>query len=60
MIFTQDAGFFRLVAKGEAYSGIVYAPQGIPVGVIIKGMKLVCDVLEAGDMAGHVEFISYT
>lgn len=55
--FTQDADFLRLHAHGMPHSGIVYAPQGMPVGDVIKGLKLIQDVLESEDMQGQVEYL---
>jgi predicted nuclease of predicted toxin-antitoxin system len=57
VIFTQDADFLRLDAEGKPHNGIVFAPQGMPVRDIIKGLKLIHDVLEAEDMRGQVEYL---
>jgi len=55
--FTQDDDFLRLHASGVDHAGIVYAPQGTPVGDIIRGLMLVRQVLIADEMIGHVEFL---
>lgn len=57
VVFTQDADFLKLSAEGRPHCGIVYAPQGMPVGDIIRGLKLIHDLLEAEDMHGQVEFL---
>lgn len=57
VIFTQDDDFLRLHASGVDHSGIVYAPQGTPIGEIIRGLVLICEVLDGDDMEGHVEFL---
>jgi hypothetical protein len=57
VIFTQDVDFLRLHAAGRPHAGIVYAPQGTPIGAIVRGLMLVRDVLSAEEMAGHVEFL---
>jgi hypothetical protein len=57
VIFTQDADFLRLAAGGRRHNGIVYAPQGMSVGDMIRGLKLVYDVLDAEDMQGQVEYL---
>jgi hypothetical protein len=57
VIFTQDADFLRLHAAGRRHRGIVYAPQGTDIGVIIRGLMLISDILDSDDMIGHVEFL---
>ncbi len=57
VLFTQDDDFLRLHASGVEHSGIVYAPQGTPIGSIIRGLMLVYQVLELEDMKQHVEFL---
>lgn len=56
VIFTQDADFLRLHAAGLHHAGIAYAPQQTPVGDMIRGLILIAEVLEASEMAGHVEY----
>ncbi len=57
VIFTQDADFLRLHAKGVSHAGIVYAHQQTPIGRIIRGLMLIYQILEPEDMFDHVEFI---
>ncbi|MER3404413.1 MAG: hypothetical protein C4289_03950 [Chloroflexota bacterium] len=57
VVVTQDADFLRLHAAGRAHTGIVYAPQGTPIGAIIRGLMLIHDVLGPEDMVNHVEFL---
>lgn len=57
VVFTQDADFLRLHASGNEHCGIVYAPQGTPIGDIIRGLMLIYQVLNSGDMMNHVEFL---
>lgn len=57
VIFTQDADFLRLHAAGRPHAGIVYAPQQTPIGIIVRGLMLIYDILSPDDMAGHVEFL---
>jgi len=56
-VFTQDDDFLRLHAAGIEHAGIVYAPQGTPIGDIIRGLMLIYQVLEAEDMEGNVEYL---
>jgi hypothetical protein len=37
--------------------GVVYAPQGAPVGAIIGGLLLIYNVLSAEEMMDSVEYI---
>jgi hypothetical protein len=57
VLFSQDDDFLRLHASGAEHAGIVYAPQGTSVGDIIRGLMLVCTVLEPDEMRGHLEFL---
>ncbi len=57
IIFSQDDDFLRLHAAGVAHAGIVYAAQGTSVGDVIRGLLLICQILEPEEMRGHVEFL---
>jgi predicted nuclease of predicted toxin-antitoxin system len=57
VLFTQDADFLRLHARGVPHAGIVYARQQTEIGVVIRGLMLVYQVLDPEDMQNHVEFI---
>ncbi len=57
VIFTQDDDFLRLHAIGIEHAGIVYAPQTMSVGEIIRGLILVFQVLDAEEMHGQVEYL---
>jgi hypothetical protein len=57
VIFTQDADFLRLHAQGNTHAGIVYAHQQTPIGMIVRGLMLIYQVLDPKDMQDHVEFI---
>ena len=57
VIFTQDADFLRLHAKGLSHAGIVYTNQQTPIGEVIRGLMLIYRVLEPRDMHNHVEFL---
>lgn len=57
VIFTQDDDFLRLAAAGTVHRGIVYSTQDNTIGAIIYGLMLIYQVLEAEEMAGHVEYL---
>jgi hypothetical protein len=57
VIVTQDDDFLRLAAAGESHAGIVYAPQHTSVSALIHGLLLIHRVLDAEEMADHVEFL---
>ena len=57
VILTQDQDFLRLHARGISHSGIVYAPQGAPIGDTIRGVQLLNDLLDSTDMQNHVEYL---
>lgn len=56
-IFTQDADFLRLHAKGKQHAGIVYAHQTTPVGHIVRNLILIFQVMTPEEMQNHVEFL---
>lgn len=57
VIFTQDDDFLRLAAAGVSHSGIVYARQHTSVREILRGLRLIYEVLDPEDMVGHIEFL---
>jgi hypothetical protein len=57
VVFTQDADFLRLHARGLEHSGIAYASQQTPVGDVIRGLVLIHQVLDAEEMCCHIEFL---
>jgi hypothetical protein len=57
VIVTHDEDFLRLHATGAKHTGIVYAPQGTPIGEMIRGLMLIYQILDAEEMVGHVEFL---
>ena len=57
VIFTQDADFLRLAATGAEHVGIVYAPQHTAVGVTVRGLMLIYQVLDAEEMIGKIEYL---
>jgi predicted nuclease of predicted toxin-antitoxin system len=57
VIVTQDDDFLRLAAGGAPHAGIVYAPQHTSVSALIHGLLLIHRVLDAEEMAGHIEFL---
>lgn len=57
VLVTQDSDFLRLHSAGLPHAGIVYAPQGTPLGTFIRGAMLVHQLLDADEMVGHVEFV---
>jgi uncharacterized protein with PIN domain len=57
VLFTQDEDFLALHAAGVEHAGIVYAPQGTPVGKIIRGLMLIHQVMDPAEMRAHVEYL---
>jgi hypothetical protein len=57
VIFTQDGAFLRLAASGMSHAGIVYAPQGTPIGAIVRGLLLIHNVLSAEELVDRIEYI---
>lgn len=57
VILTQDRDFLRLHAAGTAHSGIIYARQGIPIGIIVKNVTLLCSVFTAEEMENELWYL---
>jgi hypothetical protein len=57
VVFTQDRDFLRLAASGVPHAGVAYAPQGAPIGEVVSGLMLICNVLSAEEMIDSVEYI---
>ena len=56
VIFTRD-DFLRLAATDREHAGVVYSSQQMSMGDVIRGLMLICEVLEAEDMRGEVEYL---
>lgn len=56
-MLTQDADFLTLAAAGHEHAGIVYAPQGTPIGQLMQSLLLIYEVMEAEEMRDHIEFL---
>lgn len=57
VLFTQDDDFLRLHASGAEHAGIAYVRQQTAIGEVIRGLMLVFEVLEPGEMEGQLEFL---
>ena len=57
VIFTQDDDFLRLAAQGFRHAGLAYARQHTSLNEIIRGLMLICQVLDAEEMRDHIEFL---
>lgn len=60
VIFTHDDDFLKLAASGVKHAGVVYSPQQLATGDIIRGLMLIYEVLEPEDMRNQVEFLWVT
>lgn len=58
VMFTQDEDFLRLHAAGTPHAGIVYIhQQSASISVMVHGLILIYEVLEADEMENHLEFL---
>ena len=57
VMFTQDDDFLVLAAVESDHTGIVYAPQGTPIGVMVRSLVLITEVYTAEEMKGRIEYI---
>ncbi len=54
---TQDADFLALHQQGTPHAGLVYAPQWTPIGDVVRGLRLIHDLLTPEEMRGRVAFV---
>ncbi|MGE0378459.1 MAG: DUF5615 family PIN-like protein [Planctomycetaceae bacterium] len=57
VIFTQDTDFLRFSAAGHEHRGIIYAPQGTPIGPIVRDLLLICFVMSEEELANQVVYV---
>lgn len=58
VIITQDTDFLRLHSAGRDHPGIAFYPAGArSVGDVIRGARLVWELLEPDELANQVEYI---
>jgi predicted nuclease of predicted toxin-antitoxin system len=57
VLITYDPDFLRLHATGIPHAGIVYGTADMSIGTVIGGALLLAEVLDAGEMISHVEFL---
>ena len=57
VLFTQDDDYLRLHSAGVEHAGVAYAPQGTPIGDIIRGLMLIFQLLAADRMTNQVEYL---
>jgi len=58
VIVTHDADFLRMDAASAMHAGIAYLrPQKRSLGEMIRLLVLVWELLEPGEMRGHVEYL---
>ena len=54
----SNFGLYELgIDRAIKHAGIAYAPQGMSIGDIIRGLLLVHQVLDVEDMQDHVEYL---
>lgn len=56
-VVTQDADFLRAARAGVTHLGIVYAPMGIPVGVMVNDLTLICHCSDPNEMVDKVIYV---
>lgn len=58
VVFTRDADFLDHAQSGVSHCGVVYAPQGVSVGRIVRALMLIYHVLDADEMQDHIEYVT--
>jgi hypothetical protein len=56
-VVTQDADFLRAAQAGVTHLGIVYAPMGTPVGILVNDLTLICHCSEPSEMTDNVIYV---
>lgn len=58
VLVTHDNDFLRLAAQDPDHSGIAYCHlEARSIGEVIRGLRLIYEVLLPEEMRGHVEFL---
>lgn len=57
VIFSQDQDFLKMHNDQKEHCGIVYAPQQTAIGVLVRGLMLIFEVLTAEEMKNHIEYL---
>jgi predicted nuclease of predicted toxin-antitoxin system len=58
VIFTNDSDYLRFDSAGIDHPGIAYCARNArSIGYIVRHLCLIHDCLEAGEMAGRVEYL---
>jgi len=58
VMVTQDPDFLRLHSAGNAHPGIAFYHAGTrSVGQVIRGLRLIWELLEPAEMANRVEYL---
>jgi len=57
VIFTQDADFLAWHQRGTPHAGIVYIHRQAAIGVILRSLLVIHDVLTPEEIRGRVEFL---
>ena len=57
VILTQDDDFLRLAQAGESHAGIVFLRGAATIGETVRGLLLIHQVMEPGEMEGTIEFL---
>lgn len=58
VIVTHDEDFLRMDAAGAVHAGIVYLRQEkYALGEMIRLLLLIWELLDSGEMRGHVEYL---
>jgi predicted nuclease of predicted toxin-antitoxin system len=58
VLFTHDADFLRLHARGTPHAGIVYChPLSRSIGEIVRGLLMIAACMDTEDFRNHVEFL---
>jgi hypothetical protein len=56
VLVTHDRDFPRLAASTTGHAGLAFAPRQMSIGVMIAGLMLIHQIMEPGEMVGHVEY----
>ena len=58
VMVTLDSDYVALAAQGTEHAGIAYVkPRTRSIGELVRGLLLIHDALEPGDMLNHVEYL---
>lgn len=56
-VFSRDSDFISLHTESPTHAGIVHIPRTADLRAVIRGLLLIHEVLDAGEMIDRLEYL---